>query len=262
MAAPRTGTTRKKLTSTASEVEKGFTTIERYRLATEVVNSTLKVLNSASKQVQPPGETIVKDVVQPELKLKKAAKAGTQPLKSRSSNRETPPSATLQHPATWIAECSCLAISFIYSIHHSSELPTPPPPLQIEAAQHNLIVRLIILKMYDVAVRELVGLKKRLEGVIEGGKAGIESRIPGRVENKKPMTAPAAAKCIRGKNIDAKEESIASLLVFNNIPPITTIRELVVGFQMSVMRCIIGMGKHGSLEVLILLFTTIWLANL
>jgi len=195
----------------------------------------------------------VKEVVQLELKIKKStAKTGNQPLKSKNLNRATPLPAPQQHPVVWTAECLCLAINYIYSVQHSDELPTPPPPLQIEAAQHNLIVRLIVLKIYDIALRELVVLKKRIDVLISGDwKAGIEGWLPGEAggeENKKPTTT--AAKGIRTKHIESRDDNIASLLTFKTIPQTTAIIDLVAGFQMSVMRCIIGMGKPGAAEVL------------
>lgn len=192
----------------------------------------------------------MKEVIQLELKVKKSAtKTGNQPLKSRSLNQAAPLPAPQQHPAMWTAECLCLAINYIYSVQHSDELPTPPPPLQIEAAQHNLIVRLIVLKIYDIALRELIVLKKRIDAFISGDwKVGIEDWLPGEVEkeNKKPTTA---AKGVRAKPIESRDDSIASLLTFKSIPSTTAIMGLVTGFQMSVMRCIIGMGKPGAAEV-------------
>ncbi|RPB27727.1 hypothetical protein L211DRAFT_834580 [Terfezia boudieri ATCC MYA-4762] len=244
-------TTKKRATQTVAEADRGLSTLERYIFATEVVNTALKTLNAASKQAQGVGET-VKEVVQLELKIKKpTTKTGNQPLKSKSLNRVTPPPASQQHPAMWTAECLCLAIDYIYSVQHSDELPTPPPPLQIETAQHNLIVRLIILKLYDIALRELVLLKKRIDALISGGgKAGIEGLLPGEAgekENKKPTIA----KGVRTKPTESRDDSIASLLTFKSIPPTITIMDLVAGFQMSVMRCIIGMGKPGAAEALV-----------
>lgn len=178
-------------------------------------------------------------------------KTGNQPLKSKSLNRATPLPAPQQHPAIWTVECLCLAINYIYSVQHSGELPTPPSPLQIETAQHSLIVRLIILKIYDIAVRELVVLKKRIDAFISGGgKAGIASWLPGEVGEKENIKSTvAAAKGARAKPTESRDDSLASLLTFKIIPPATAIMDLVASFQMSVMRCIIGIGKLGATEV-------------
>lgn len=194
-----------------------------------------------------------KDEVQASAKVKKLLKATTQPLKSKSLNRANhPPPAALPHPAIWTAECSLLAINYIHSLRNSAELPLPPPTLQIETAQHSLIVRLIILKLYDIALRELRVLKRRLEESFESGeKTGIESWIVYEKDekaNKKPKSIES--KNERSKAAEAKEESMASLLAFKKLPQEASVIELVMGFQMSVMRCMLGVGMQGAIEVL------------
>ncbi|KAF8471804.1 peptidase family C50-domain-containing protein [Kalaharituber pfeilii] len=238
-------------TSTVPEAEKQLTTLERYRLATEVVNSTLKTLNSASKEAQGHGQPKRVDTVQVEVRVTKSAKSGTQPLKIKSLNRTTT-SSNSQHPAIWTAECSCLAINYIYTAQQCGDLPTPLTPLQIEAAQHNLIIRLIVLKMYDIALRELTVLKKRVEGFIAAEpRTGIESLVTietGEKENQKPVTATKGG---QGKSLNLKEEGLASMLIFKTIPQSPAAVELVVGLQMSIIRCIVGMGKQVAIESLI-----------
>lgn len=249
-----TKTTKKKPAPVATESEKGLSATERYRLATEIVNGTLRTLNAASKVPQEPGEAVIQETVQ-DGKARKTTKAGTQPLKSKNLNRASQPGASQQHPALWTAECSCLAIKYLYSTQNSSEIP-PIPPLQIETAQHNLITRLIILKLYDLALRELAALKRRLEAFTDddGRKTGIGGWLLDEAEgkeNKRPISKPATngVRTKTGDHMKNSEENIAWLLTFKSIPPTIAVLELTIGFQFSVIRCIAGVGKQDALEV-------------
>lgn len=105
--------------------------------------------------------------------------------------------------------------------------------------------------MYDIVLRELAVLKKRLEGFIEGrGKQDIVSWAVDEVlekGNKKP--SPTLARDLREKSTDMKEENVALLFAFKSTPPTPVVTEFVVGFQMSVMRCIIGMERRRAIDV-------------
>ncbi|KAI5808785.1 peptidase family C50-domain-containing protein [Peziza echinospora] len=215
-----------------------LTTLERYRLATEVVNSTLRTLNNVSKQSQAEGQVAAAAKVS-SAKAQKTAKTTSQPLPSRSG---TGPAGAQQHPAVWVAECCRLAIGYIYTVQHSKEeLPAPPPKLQIETAQHNLIIRLIILKLYNLASKELKVLKKRLDAFIEGSSEGGDAEGP---DKKKATVNRTKA----GENDDA---DLASLLIFKNMIQTVAVMDLVVAFQLSVLRCVIGMNKPNIIEALI-----------
>ena len=262
-------TGKRRLPLAHSEAGDRLSVLERYKLATEVVNIALKELNTASKEVQTsyhtPGQTPLqakpRQAIHLEAKSNLTSKADTNSLKSKCSGKLAPPQTAQQHPATWTAECSCLAISYIYSVHNSNEahtLPLSTEPLQIERAHHNLLIRLVILRMYGIVLRELAVLKKRLEGCMEGReKQGIVSWAVSEVcekENKKPSSTQAGD--LREKPTDLKEENAALLFTFKSTPLTPTVTEFVVGFQMSVMRCIIGMGRQRAIDVLPFSFNT------
>lgn len=105
--------------------------------------------------------------------------------------------------------------------------------------------------MYDIVLRELSVLKKRLEGFIEGReKQNIVNWAAGEgygKENKKPSST--LEKDLREKPTYVGEENAALLFAFKCTPLTPVVTEFVVGFQMSVMRCIIGMGRQGAIDV-------------
>lgn len=96
-----------------------------------------------------------------------------------------------------------------------------------------------------------------MDTYIRDGKPGIASWfVPdieaeeGGKENKKPRRERERENGVNGAGgKEGEDEPIAGLLVFKKVLPTTSVMELVVGYQMSVVRCAVGMADPVMLEV-------------
>ncbi|KAI5267064.1 hypothetical protein E4T47_08134 [Aureobasidium subglaciale] len=122
---PPTRTTRAKATTTAtSDAPKPLTPQERYRLATDVVNVSLKVLNDATKT------------------------SPSSPSQSPSRKK------VLSSGLATIAECARLAFSYLRSAR-----PSTDASLQLEMGMLALVSKLVALGLDTLAMKELRILK-------------------------------------------------------------------------------------------------------
>lgn len=165
---------------------------ERYVLATETVNATLKALAEALKS--PPVQTIHqstkpvnKITAGPKPVSKSTTNRNTKPLQPRCVNRMSASSdeiacsrrassAISTGPAPGViaqAECARLAFAALRSMNAQKDLGIEMPYLQLESGMSVLIGKLIALGLDDLAVKELRLLKRRLDTFSQSSKGEL-----------------------------------------------------------------------------------------
>ncbi|KAI0542355.1 peptidase family C50-domain-containing protein [Xylaria digitata] len=149
---------------------------EKAVLATHVVNAALKALGNAAKTPpvsngarSPAANDTAKPI--PRTRLRRSASVPMTPLQSRSPNRvETSPATTkasllVPTPASTgclaLVECARVAFATLRNLQASGEVALPG--LHLETGMSSFIAKLISLKLFDHAVKELRILKRRLE---------------------------------------------------------------------------------------------------
>ncbi len=157
-------------------------------LATEVFNTSLKVLTQGTKPTgQPRRELSSKDVTNPP-KCTSGTQSSVrhvsrlqQPLQPRSINRlsSSPSKSPLRRSSSGtsvrspgllaVAECARIALRTLRHLHARGVQTTQMPPLQLENGMSALIGKLIGLGFDDLAFKELCILKRRLESPSDAG---------------------------------------------------------------------------------------------
>ena len=171
---------------------------ERYVLATETVNATLKALAEALKS--PLAQTIHHSTKAvntlpsgPKPVSRPATTRNTQPLQPRCVNRMSNTSdeiACLRRASSTVstgpapgviaqAECARLAFAALRSLNAQKDVGIEMPHLQLESGMSVLIGKLIALGLDDLAVRELRILKRRLDNLSQSSKGELK---PGEVK--------------------------------------------------------------------------------
>ncbi|KAI1131648.1 peptidase family C50-domain-containing protein [Nemania abortiva] len=171
----------------------GMSPKEKVALATQVINATLKALVDAAKtphvsnQARPPAKN---DAPKPPARTRprRSASVPMTPLQPRSLNRvDTTPATTkaglsLPPPASTgclaLVECARVAFATLRSLQASGAVTLPD--LQLESGMSSLIGKLIALRLFDHAVRELRILKRRLECLAtENGNTDVSATTKG-----------------------------------------------------------------------------------
>ncbi|CAK4030606.1 Peptidase C50 domain-containing [Lecanosticta acicola] len=162
----------------------------RYALATEVVNSSLKVLADAARSkapaqsfrrpssvvnhTTPPRASKTTPVSQRALQVRsgnatpvqRSPAKGTEKPRGRSTCSDSQ-SCNEGHVAA-VAECSMLAFSYLGSVDAKKLGLREPPKLQLENGMMSLCNRLISLGFQSFAAKELHAVKKRLRAALPG----------------------------------------------------------------------------------------------
>ncbi|KAI9763190.1 MAG: hypothetical protein M1840_000856 [Geoglossum simile] len=219
---------------------------ERFGLATEVVNATLRALTEAIKS--PPyrkrqpasneGQSLSKS---PSGRDAMPHSVSSNPLQPRSRNQIANPQAKTSRLSRTssqvepsgllaIAECARLGFSCLRSLQAAKAVGTDIPPLQLENGMSALIGKLIALGFEDLAVKEIRILRRRLE-VYQGG-GGYE---------------PEGGNT-RQRDAKLEKETLASCLQFGNIDAGDTVLTLIVATQMQVMKLISSTKKPANIE--------------
>ncbi|KAI0110475.1 peptidase family C50-domain-containing protein [Nemania sp. FL0031] len=175
----KASTTAKKPAKSAGNIGNGINGMnpkEKAALATQVINATLKALGDAAKtppvsnQARSPATN---DAAKPKARTRprRSASVPMTPLQPRSLNRvETTPATTKASlpqppPASTgclaLVECARVAFATLRSSQASGAVTLPD--LQLESGMSSFIGKLIALRLFDHAVRELRILKRRLE---------------------------------------------------------------------------------------------------
>ena len=227
---------------------------ERFSLATQVVNATLRVLTEAVKS--PPqqkrlsipneGQSVLKSTPSRGVVLHSASST-QQPLQPRSHNQAAKPtlkpsrlsrtSSSLAESSGLlaIAECARLGFSHLRSLQTTKVAGMEIPPLQLENGMSALIGKLITLGFEDLALKEMRILRRRLETY--------------RGEGKYEPDGVAEGGNTRQKNTKLEKETLASCLRFENIDAGDAVLTLVVATQMQIMKLIASTKKPANIEV-------------
>ncbi|KAF2270815.1 hypothetical protein CC78DRAFT_610875 [Lojkania enalia] len=239
---------------------------ERYILATEVANTTLKSLTDALRtqpasqldRIHPKPKSPVKDVN--EARKSKNARTAHAKIQSRSqeplrercasqvANPPTKPSQlrrslsypsylTAGHDPGLVATAECCRAAFAY-------LRSPPalktagkdsPALQLENGNLVLIGKLIAHNLDNLAIKELRILKRKLEKFVELGKDSCRDQTASRRSGLK-------------SSVPAEKESIAALLDFGDFDLRNPALPIVANHQLYTLRVIAMTKRSRTIE--------------
>ncbi|KAI1158708.1 peptidase family C50-domain-containing protein [Nemania serpens] len=174
---------------------------EKAVLATQIINATLKALGDAAKtpsQVSNSARSPAKnDAAKPALRTRprRSASVPMTPLQPRALNRvdttpaTTKPSATLPStpPTGCLALVECARVAFITLRSLQASGAITLPDLQLESGMSSLVAKLIALKLFDHAAKELRVLKARLER-IAAGNGKMKTGVPTKSTSTAPKT--------------------------------------------------------------------------
>ncbi|KAH7127059.1 peptidase family C50-domain-containing protein [Dendryphion nanum] len=229
---------------------------EKYVLATETANATLKSLTDALK-LQSSSQTS-----RPTSTPKTAQEVDTQPtskraghtrtvsssqkplqerLPSQASNSPVKPSTLRQSTSRGqdpslvaTAECARLAFAYLRTPEAIKIAGKDVPKLQLENGILALVGKLVAHGLDSLAIKELRILKKRLDAILEVTKPCKESGA---------MTQKPAQK----RDL-SERESIASLLGFQNVEQKKVVLPIVVSHQAYTLRIMARMRRPGLFE--------------
>ncbi|TRX90743.1 hypothetical protein FHL15_008322 [Xylaria flabelliformis] len=237
-----TTTTRKPAAKAAGDARHGSSDMspkEKALLATHVVNAALKALGEAAKTPQrsPTKSNVAKPASR--TRLRRSVSAPTTPLQPRSLNRvETSPlkTKTSQLPPTSastsclaLVECARVAFATLRSLQASGSVTLPD--LQLESGMSSLIAKLIALRMFDHAVKELRILKRRLESMATGN------------EDKKSGVPP--------QNTSLAPRTLSDLLDYPAGPYPEPVVAFLITAQLQALRIIHELNKTMHLDVVL-----------
>lgn len=213
---------------------------EKFTLATEVINITLKALTEAIKvppQVRKAPTTKEKAAARKELR--RSSSVPQEPLQPRALNRvssspnisktrdRSGSSASSCSPGVRpVAECARAAFLCLRGFQLANVAGLTMPPLQLENGMSVLIGKLLALGLEDLATKELRILKRRLDLEI-GGKSA-------------PATRDAAP--------TATPQILAELLDFGEMSATGSKLGLVITTQLQVLRLMIASRKPKPIE--------------
>ncbi|CAJ2509950.1 Uu.00g058500.m01.CDS01 [Anthostomella pinea] len=174
-------------TTTASQAKRGNGAIlcpkEKAALATQIINATLRALGEAAKVAATSTSSTRSPAKGGKAKsatrtaLRRSNSVPMTPLQPRSLNRvSTSPSVarTCRSPSSLSSSTGCLAtvecarVAFTTLRSLQSSGAVNLPDLQFEAGMSSFVSKLIALNLFDLAVKELRILKRRLEGMAAG----------------------------------------------------------------------------------------------
>ncbi|KAI2785143.1 peptidase family C50-domain-containing protein [Daldinia loculata] len=216
---------------------------EKAVLATQIVTASLKALGEAAKSPSNSSpdarESTKSDPAKSETRngLQRSISAPLKPLSSRSLNRvatspavskasRSPLQSTSSMGCLSLIECARVAFAALATLESSKAVQLPE--LQLEAGMSSFISKLIGLNQFDIALRELRVLKRRL----------------GRMDNEEVKNAAARSK--PESNITSK--TLAELLDFTMIVASGPLLGLVITTQLQALRIIHGLKKSSHLE--------------
>ncbi|KAF5873611.1 putative cell division-associated protein bimb protein [Botrytis fragariae] len=213
---------------------------EKFTLATEVVNNTLKVLTEAIKvPSQPRKAPTTKEKAAARKGLRRSSSVPQAPLQPRALNRVSSSpniSKTRDGSASStsacspgvrsVAECARAAFLCLRGIQAANITGLTMPPLQLENGMSVLVGKLLALGLEDLATKELRILKRRLDVEIEGKSA--------------PVTKDAAS--------ISTPQTLAELLDFGEISATGAKLGLLITTQLQALRLMIASRKPKSIE--------------
>ncbi|KAI2466597.1 peptidase family C50-domain-containing protein [Annulohypoxylon bovei var. microspora] len=232
------------ITRNITDNGRSLTAKERAVLATQVITASLKVLGDAAKTVpsqssdthEPPKNVLAKSA--PRNILRRSNSAPMKPIQPRTLNRTTtsPSVQKIIGPPTPVPsstgclsliECVRTSFSVLSALESSKTLNLPE--LQWETGMSSFINKLIGLNHFDLAIKELRILKRRLE----------------RVNGDDIKNTATRAKAESSLN----SRTLSELLDFTKVPISgPTQLGLVISCQLQVLRIAHGLKKSSHLE--------------
>lgn len=226
---------------------------EKYILATEVANLSLKTLAEALKSQTSTttprsskpatSDSTTRKAARPPTAAQKALKERTVSQTSNKTRRtptSTRPSSSASSTSgpdaglVATAECARVAFAYLGTAEARKVVGKDGPELQLENGVLALIGKLVALGLDSLAVKEIRLLKKRLETYL------------GRTETKE--TAGSAMRPGAQQELPSERESLASLLHFGSIEPTSPALPLVANLQTYLLRVIARLRKPVTIE--------------
>ena len=225
------------------DVKTSLEPLEKFRLATEIVNSSLKGLTEAIKapitQKTPhsrkaQNQSCSTDVAQLSTPLQpqsvnQMSKTTDQPLHSRRSSSAL--SNGRNSGVVALAECGRLAFATLRKLDSQKSSGVKMVQYQLETGMLALISKMVTIGLDDLAIRELRILWKRLSG----GEGFSDATKPSKI-SKDGVSNPV-------------KQSLADLLYFAQIPRDFGYLSLVVALQLQVLKIMaLRRGYLASIE--------------
>jgi separase len=197
---------------------------ERFILATEIINSTLKALSEAIKTPTPlqKRESAAKELVKASTQrtLRRSTSAPQSPLQPRSPNRMSfsPNGATSIRRSSsspsiiapgnrYTAECARVAFACLRNLQSLKVPDINLPPLQLESGMSVLIGKLISLGLEDLASKELMALKKMLDG--KSAKPPSQGNLSRKIQSTQPPQTLTGLLEFNDKSLRGEKLSLA-----------------------------------------------------
>ncbi|KAF1913977.1 peptidase family C50-domain-containing protein [Ampelomyces quisqualis] len=236
---------------------------DKYVLATEVANTTLKnlagALKSPSKAAAPnPCSQSKPNAVddgrtsgRPRTGHAKSASVSKRPLKERSVSQliNSPQKPAIRRSSSYssflttgpdtglvsTAECARVAFAYLGTVEATKVLGKDSQPLQLESGILALVGKLVALGLDGLAVKEMRHLKRRLD-----------KHLGNDTEVQRPASR-SVEKASRSSAMGDKE-SLASLLDFGPVPPDSPALPLVINLQTYALRVIARLSRPRIIE--------------
>ena len=226
---------------------------EKFTLATEIINVTLKVLTEAIKtlpakkpdQKKPSVKSISSSNV-----VKTSERGSPTPLQpicvnlvsnlseeTCHSRRSSSAVSTIQSMGLRSqAECARIAFSALRSIFSRKVVGIKMPYLQLENGMSALVGKLIALGLDDLAIKELRVLKRRIDHSIES--------LP---ENE-DVERNSIQKTLESRSSSTKDMALANLLHFQNTNADGPLLALMIASQLQVLKLIASNPTYSEVE--------------
>ncbi|KAI1807966.1 peptidase family C50-domain-containing protein [Daldinia bambusicola] len=221
----------------------GLSAKEKAVLATQIVTASLKALGEAAKSTTNSNpdarEPTKNDPAKPASRngLRRSISAPAKPLSARSLNRvvtspvvskasRSPIPATSSMGCLSLIECARAAFSALTHLESSKAIHLPE--LQLEAGISSFVSKLIALNQFDIALRELRVLKRRL----------------GRTNHEEAKNVTVRSK----SEPNTISKTFAELLDFTTISASGSLLGLIITTQLQTLRIMHGLKKSSHLE--------------
>ncbi|PVI06583.1 hypothetical protein DM02DRAFT_582400 [Periconia macrospinosa] len=239
----RAGATVKTTTNGAKHTVPTLTPRERYILATQVANTTLRTLSEALKS-QPS--------VRPRTSAKASSTTAAHPLNEvsvsqvvNSPQKRSPPHRSSNNASgvkdgsiqglTHTAECARIAFGYLGTPEAAKVAGKDSPELQLENGQVALVGKLVAHGLDNLAIKEMRLLKRRLDKYIGRSPGNQGSRV-------------VAAKSTSQSSPPSDRESLASLLDFGEVGKTNAALPIIINLQTYALRVIARTNRPRIIE--------------
>ncbi|KAJ1337665.1 separase [Microdochium nivale] len=223
---------------------------ERAVLATQVINASLKALGEAAKnadpvQANPASEELEAATPSTRKALRRSTSMPMVPLQPRPLNKvSTSPMVDAEKPTNLaltnvsngclaLVECAHVAFSCLRTLQTAGAVALPE--LQLESGLSSFVNKLIALRLYEHAFKEIRVLKRRLDMILSA---------PEGTNSKSKQVASSAAPTTTAK-------VFADLLNFPGSEITGSLLSLVTSTQLQALRILHGMNKTPLLSTIL-----------